>query len=626
MTLAEHNNVKSKPHQFDALSREREAIVKSGRLHWFHWMVVALSLVVTFGAWYFTKQQIDEKTKNQFKRASEQVVELVSERMQKYEDGLWGGVSAIQAHGGDMNHAEWRQFSESLRIDVKYPGINGIGVIHQVNPGDLDAYLSVQRQSRPDYRVHPEHDRSEYLPITYIEPSRANAEAVGLDIAHETNRYRAALRSRDTGTAQITGPIVLVQDEGHSPGFLFYAPYYSGGVYSSVQDRRAHFVGMVYAPFVFHKLMEGVLQKEKRQVRIRVSDAEDVLYDELVVEDRETDLNSLFATEETLNLYGRTWTFEIRTTNSFRTATANGQPAIILTGGIVIDCLLFAMFFLLSRSNRRAVSFADRMTGELKAKAESLSESEGRLEVHVAELQRTNIELKRFAFVASHDLQEPLRKLRQCSEFLQNDSDNELSDDSQYYLGVICRSSSRMSKLIGDLLAYSRTANRDLNLVEVDLAEVTASVLSELDFLVTESNATIQIGRLPTVTADSGAVGQLMRNLIGNAIKYRDREREPKIEISSRTSDEDGAMDLLISDNGIGFDMKHSERIFEPFGRLFSKNEYPGSGIGLAVCKTICHRHGWKLVAASTPGEGSIFSVVMPANETWRAEPFGSSL
>jgi len=261
---------------------------------------------------------------------------------------------------------------------------------------------------------------------------------------------------------------------------------------------------------------------------------------------------------------------------------------------------------------------------KLKAKAESLSESEGRLEIHVAELQRANTELKRFAFVASHDLQEPLRKLRQSSEFLQNDRDNELSEDSKYCLDTICRSSKRMSKLIKDLLAYSHTANRDLNLSEVDLSEVTANVLNELEIPISESNATFQIGKLPTVIADSGAVGHLIRNLIGNAIKYRDTERDTKIEISSRRLDKEGALELLIADNGIGFDMEHSERIFEPFQRLHSKSDYPGSGIGLAVCNAICHRHDWKLAAVSTPGYGSVFSVVIPDDKRLSVTKLGS--
>ena len=207
------------------LAPDREQFIKAGRLHWFHWLVIALSLVLTFGAWYFTQSQVDEKVEALFQREAVQSVELISERMQKYEDALWGGVGAIQAQGGGINHTDWLTFSETLSLVVKYPGINGIGVIRSVQPEQLAGYLEEQRRLRPDYAIHPAHGENEYLPITYIEPVATNRKAIGLDMAHETNRYTAAKKARDTGTAQITGPITLVQDTQKTPGFLFYAPY-----------------------------------------------------------------------------------------------------------------------------------------------------------------------------------------------------------------------------------------------------------------------------------------------------------------------------------------------------------------------------------------------------------------
>ena len=202
------------------LDLDREKLIEAGRLHWFHWLVIALSLVLTFGAWYFAQSQVDEKVEAQFQREAAQSVELISERMQKYEDALWGGVGAIQAQGGDINHTDWLTFSETLSLVVKYPGINGIGVIHSVQPEQLPGYLEEQRRLRPDYAIHPAHGESEYLPITYIEPVATNQKAVGLDMAHEANRYNAAKKARDTGTAQITGPITLVQDAQKTPGFV----------------------------------------------------------------------------------------------------------------------------------------------------------------------------------------------------------------------------------------------------------------------------------------------------------------------------------------------------------------------------------------------------------------------
>jgi len=123
--------------------------------HWVHWLIVSLSVILTVFAWWFSTKQVEEKVLFQFNKEADQIVELISERMQKYEDGLWGGVAAIQANGGDISYGEWLAFSAHLKIDVKYPGINGIGVVHSVLPQDLKAYVKKQRETRPDFSIHP---------------------------------------------------------------------------------------------------------------------------------------------------------------------------------------------------------------------------------------------------------------------------------------------------------------------------------------------------------------------------------------------------------------------------------------------------------------------------------------
>ena len=140
--------------------------------------------------------------------------------MKKYEDGLWGGVSAIQILSGDVSRQDWKRYVDSLGLVEKYPGINGLGVIHNVPEKKLENYLKVQRKDLPSYDIYPKHTKNEFLPITYIEPVKTNAKAVGLDMAHETNRYTAAIKARDSGKAQITGPITLVQDSGKNTWFF----------------------------------------------------------------------------------------------------------------------------------------------------------------------------------------------------------------------------------------------------------------------------------------------------------------------------------------------------------------------------------------------------------------------
>ena len=343
----------------EQLASTRKKMERSVTLRWFHWLIVFSSLLLTFGAWHFSNTQFQSKITQQFHREADQVVDLIVDRMKKYEDALWGGVGLTQTTGGDVSYPEWETFATSLRLEEKYPGINGIGVIHRVMPKDLESYLLDQQTIRPDYAIHPSHQETEYWPITYVIPVRPNAKAVGLDMAHETNRFTAGRKARDTGLAQITGPITLVQDAAKTPGFLFYAPFYRGGRYESREARQDHFVGMVYAPFIVNKLMEGVLAQHKRHVGLRMIDHGEVLYDEHHSDSPDFDANPLFQKEVTMPLYGRDWTFDIRTTQAFRAAANNSQPIIILVGGLIIDGLLLGLFVMISRGSRNAIAFAD---------------------------------------------------------------------------------------------------------------------------------------------------------------------------------------------------------------------------------------------------------------------------
>ena len=573
---------------------DRQKLEKAGTLHWFHWMIVALSIFLTFAAWYFSKNQLREKQAIRFEREADQMVELILERMRKYEDALWGGVALIHTLGGDVDYDQWSLYAQSIHIEKKYPGINGIGVIHALMEDELPAYLAHQRIRRPDYHIHPEHDGNEYYPITYIEPLMGNEKAVGLDIAHEVNRFTAAKKARDTGDVQITGPIVLVQDAKKTPGFLFYAPFYRAGVYESVKERRANFIGMVYAPFVIQKLMEGVLAKQKRQVGIRMADGADVLYDEHLVLEDDFDPTPLFKKHIEVGLYGQNWQFDLWSTKSFRASVADSQPTIILMGGIFIDCLLFFLFVLISRANRNALAYADRMNEELQ--------------VEKSLLENSNQELEHFAYVASHDLQEPLRMVSSFLQLLQRRYAEQLDDKANRYIAQAVDGSVRMKRLIHDLLSYSRVGV-SLEFSTVDCNVVLRHVLETFDGAIENADALVTYDHLPTVMADEGQLGQVFQNLIGNAIKF---QREERLQIHIGVEERASEWVFRIADNGIGIEQAYVERIFVIFQRLHPREAYPGTGIGLAICKKIVERHGGRIWLISEVGKGTTFYFSLP--------------
>jgi len=583
---------------------DKKSMDQSGALHWYHWMVVLLSILLTLFAWYFSKKQVEEKNHIQFLRESDQVVELISERMRKYEDGLWGGVAAIQAKGGDISNQGWRIFAESLRIDIKYPGINGIGVIHFVPPQRLSSYLEEQRQQRPDYRIHPKHNNKEFFPITYIEPVSVNAKAVGLDMAHETNRYTAAKKAGDTGLAQITGPITLVQDAGKTPGFLFYAPFYKDSAFGSLEERKKNLTGLVYAPFVMKKLMQGVLHQEKRQVDIQISDAGEVLYDEHVTTNNEFDPSPIFSQSYTMNFYGRSWIFDIRSTKSFRDSTINDQPMMILVGGIVIDSLLLMLFIILSRSNQRAVTYAESMNQELQGKTVYLEQVNNDLDQAKIEAERANQAKSLFLANMSHEIRTPMNAVLGFSQILLRKKG--FDEDTQTAIKTIDNSGRNLLKLINEILDISKieAGKMELNITIFDLTALINSLseLFELRCRQKQLHWKAEAFSAPLIVeGDEIKLRQILVNLIGNAVKFTGEILLTVIPL------EKDQYCFNIIDTGGGIPVEAQEKIFEAFQQDEQGDHTGGTGLGLAIAKKQLDIMGSELFLKSKVHEGSHF-------------------
>jgi|HubBroStandDraft_6_1064221.scaffolds.fasta_scaffold72367_2 PAS domain S-box-containing protein len=246
--------------------------------------------------------------------------------------------------------------------------------------------------------------------------------------------------------------------------------------------------------------------------------------------------------------------------------------------------------------------FANRAVAELeRARAEQA------LVEQAAELQRSNAELDQFAGVASHDLQEPLRKIQAFGQLLPDALGGEIPPAARDYLDRMLAAADRMQSLIHDLLAFSRVSTQPRALAEVDLGQVAREVVLDLEVA---AGARVTIGDLPSVRADRLQMRQLLQNLIGNALKFHARGEPARVDVSARKVG--GAWELAVADEGIGFDEKYLDRIFRPFQRLHTAKEYRGTGIGLAICKKIAEHHGGSLRATSTPGEGSTFVVTLP--------------
>jgi signal transduction histidine kinase len=252
--------------------------------------------------------------------------------------------------------------------------------------------------------------------------------------------------------------------------------------------------------------------------------------------------------------------------------------------------------------------------------ARAIEDANAELAVANRDLERTNVELTRsnneleqFASVASHDLQEPLRKVQTFGDQLERRFADDLNDEARDYLRRMRNASARMSVLIDDLLRFSRVTTQAKPHVPVDLGRVAQDVVADLEALVTESQGRVEVRSLPAAQADPTQMRQLLQNLIANALKFRRADVPPVVTVGTAQTSEPGMVAFSVSDNGIGFEKTYEERIFRVFERLHPRDVYAGTGIGLALCRKIVERHGGSITGEGRPGEGATFTVVLPA-------------
>ncbi len=246
--------------------------------------------------------------------------------------------------------------------------------------------------------------------------------------------------------------------------------------------------------------------------------------------------------------------------------------------------------------------------------------AEAKLREFAAQLERSNRELQDFAYVASHDLQEPLRKVAVFGNRLQARCGPSLGPEGSDYLDRMLKAAVRMQTLINDLLAFARVDTRAQPFVPVNLDQVAREVLADLEARLEQVGGRVELHDLPTLDADAVQMRQLIQNLIGNALKFRRPDVPPVVTLRAGLLETEGEpgrefCQLVVQDNGIGFEDKYAERIFRVFQRLHGRGQYEGSGVGLAICRRIAERHGGQIFAHGVPGTGATFTVRLPVHQ-----------
>ena len=289
-------------------------------------------------------------------------------------------------------------------------------------------------------------------------------------------------------------------------------------------------------------------------------------------------------------------------------------PLILVSGALgdvtAVECIKQGVTDYVLKDSLARLSVALR--GALKDKESRQERKRGQesLAQKVEELARSNADLEQFAYVASHDLQEPLRMVSAYTQLLAERYHGRLDDQADKYIHYAVDGAARMQSLIQDLLAFSRVGRQETALASTDCNEVVERAMDDLRAAVLESDAVVTHGILPQVMANASQLQQVFQNLIGNAMKFRSFQA-PVIRVSAEQQGNEWL--FSVADNGIGISAEHAENVFIIFNRLHTRTEYPGNGIGLAICKKIVERHGGRIQAMPHQGGGTIFQFTLPA-------------
>lgn len=571
-------------------------------------------LLMTAVATYAAAQRVHDRGQDQLTADAHATVAAIDRRMEDYGQIL-RGAAGLYAASDRVTYRDFHNYFADQEVLRRFPGVQVLGFASYVPRAGLASYARrVRREMAASglpygrFVPHPalKPGATEALVIDHLEPVRGNSPALGLDFLSEANRRRAALLARRSGMPAATAPIALVQSGGTSLGIDLMVPVYGGP--PSATGRPRVWAGVVYAAFRIDNLLRGVLGAEAPDVDLEVYDlgpsatvptgtplGPGATAFDLRPGHARREHDASQTRVETLEVAGRRWAVSYARTRSALSGGERAVPWVIGIAGLLVSLLAAALLRTLATARQRALRLADAMTAELRERE--------------AELQRSHEELEHFAYLASHDLQEPLRTITSYVGLLDRRAGDQLDDRARSWLGFVSEAAGRMSHLIADLLEYSRTGRVGGEDEVVDLGDAWDLAVANLRHAIDDAGATVQRGPLPKVRARPREMTSMLQNLIGNGLKYRG-EAAPVVRASAHRNG-DGTWEVAIADNGIGIDPRFHDRVFGLFQRLHTADEYPGTGMGLAIVKKIVEANGGTVHVVSEPGSGATFVVTL---------------
>lgn len=556
--------------------------------------VFAGALALTGGATAFVHQRTHERDEARFADAVTTTLGRLESEMESDEALLLGAAGLFAAREGTIDADDFHRYVERLELPTRFPGVRGIGFAERLAADEIVPRTEELRATgRPEYahfRVRPAldapgYERPDAFVILYLQPlDDANRVALGFDMGSDSARRAAMQRACDEGHAALTPRVSLVQGGQYDAGFLMYVPIYQGGaVPPTVEGRRAALRGFVYSPFWTDELLRPILAEDPG-LRHRLYDEDLLLFDGAPGTIRST---------RTMAIGGRTWTLVSAPSGS---EPGDGAAALLAVFGVAFSAALLSA----TRAQVRARADADGLVQTL----------EQRVQRRTAELREANRELEAFSYSVSHDLRAPLRHILGFAQLLAKRLGDGIDAEAGDHLQTIMDAARKGSRLVDELLEFSRMARVELLESKVSLHALVEEVLAELQPELHGRDVQIDVGTLPSVRGDAAMLRIVFRNLLANAVKYTRRRAAAHIAVHGAV--DGGEVIVTVSDDGAGFDMAHADKLFGVFERLHAASEFEGTGIGLAIVRRIAERHGGRVWARGEVDRGATFSVSLP--------------
>ena len=559
------------------------------------WLVLVLSIVITALGWVLSSQAIEKRANDRFSFEVRDAQERIQSRINQYQQILRGGVAFFDAHT-NVNREHWQVYVASLNLQRELPGVQGFAFAERVFPEALQQYENrIRAEGFANYTVTPTGQREVYFPITLIEPfDERNQRAFGYDMFSEPIRREAMRRAMDTGQPTVSGLVQLKQGDERNPaqGFLIYLPVYTQGVdLSSVDSRRQAIRGFVYSPFVASDLMQNVLGNEKIPLHFQLYDAESMVSESLIYDsasgvDTPQQLqlfDHTHAVTVPVELSGRTWTARFESTPDFDRDVHSSLPNLILLAGGTIDLMLFLTIYSLVQQRRR---------------------------------QSASNAKSQFLANMSHEIRTPLNAILGFNTLL----GEQLTDpQAKEYVKQVQEASEQLLGMVEDVLSFSQIEAGSIRIenIEFDLHDRVRRTLrlftakAQLKGL----NLELEMDAMTPlmVKGDPARYGQVLSNLLNNAIKFSDSGVVRVKVQADRLDMQEAVICTEVHDQGIGFDVNEFERLTRPFEQAdnTATRRFGGSGLGLAICKRLTELMGGELFVASMPQAGSVFGFTL---------------